>query len=148
MRQPHLKVEYKMKQHFLEKSLGWLLALILSTQMGVALPRQQNDSTGGSQSQAPGLETRPPAASGQNGSAGETPNASGQPEAGVQPVGAAAAPYVKPSGFTASRPAGAVIAPAKQRRMHSIFIKVGIVVGAGAAIAAVALLSHASSSRP
>lgn len=142
-----------MKQHFFERSLAWLLALVLSAQLGAALPRQQNDSvqpapTAGSQSEAPGLETRPPAASGQNVSAEQQPNASEQPERGGQPVGVAAAPYVKPSGLTASRPAGAVIAPAKQRRMHSIFIKVGIVVGAGAAIAAVALLSHASSSRP
>lgn len=63
-------------------------------------------------------------------------------------VGTAAAPYEKTTGIAATRPAGAVIAPAKQRRIHSILIKVGIVAGAGAAIAAVALLSRSSPSQP
>lgn len=63
-------------------------------------------------------------------------------------VGTAAAPYEKTTGIAATRPAGAVIAPSKQRRIHSILIKVGIVAGAGAAIAAVALLSRSSPSQP
>jgi hypothetical protein len=64
------------------------------------------------------------------------------------PVGTAAAPLAKPTGVAASRPAGAVIAPAKQRRVHPILIRVGIIVGAGVAIGVVAGLSRASSSRP
>jgi hypothetical protein len=64
------------------------------------------------------------------------------------PVGAAAAPVAKPTGVAASRPAGAVIAPAKQRRAHAILIRVGIIVGAGVAIGTVAGLSRSSSSRP
>ena len=63
-------------------------------------------------------------------------------------VGTAAAPYEKASGVTASRPAGAVIAPAKQHRVRRIFIRVGILAAAGAALGAVAVLSHASPSRP
>jgi hypothetical protein len=65
-----------------------------------------------------------------------------------QPVGTAAAPYERTSGVTASRPAGAVIAPAKQRRARSILIKVGVVVGAAVAIGTVVALTHASPSRP
>ena len=64
------------------------------------------------------------------------------------PVGTAAAPVAKPTGVAASRPAGAVIAPSKQRRAKSIVIRVGIIVGAGVAIGTVAALSRGSSSRP
>ncbi len=68
---------------------------------------------------------------------------------GVQtPLGTAAAPYQTTTGVTASRPAGAVIAPAKQRRARSILIRVGVVAGAAVAIGSVVLLSHASPSRP
>jgi hypothetical protein len=63
-------------------------------------------------------------------------------------LGTAAAPYTKPTGVTGSRPAGAVIAPAKQRRVRAILISVGVVAAAGIAIGAVAGLSHASPSRP
>ncbi|HLY39761.1 MAG TPA: hypothetical protein VKR52_01060 [Terracidiphilus sp.] len=63
-------------------------------------------------------------------------------------VGTAAAPLEKPSGVAASRPAGAAIAPAKQRRVRTFLISVGVVIGAGVAIGTVAALSHASPSRP
>jgi hypothetical protein len=64
------------------------------------------------------------------------------------PVGTAVAPAVKPTGVAASRPAGAVIAPGKQRRMRTILIRVGIIVGAGVAIGTVAALSRSSPARP
>lgn len=86
-------------------------------------------------------------------------NQSGQPEtaqAGSEqqqdetqkPVGTAAAPYEKNTGVAASRPAGAVIAPAKQRRVRSILIRVGVVVGAAVAVGTVVALSRASPSQP
>ncbi|MFZ0661579.1 MAG: hypothetical protein WAM66_02715, partial [Acidobacteriaceae bacterium] len=65
-----------------------------------------------------------------------------------QPVGTAAAPYEKPVGTAVSRPAGAAIAPAKQRRTRSFLIKVGLVVGAAIAIGTVVALSKGSRSRP
>ena len=65
-----------------------------------------------------------------------------------KPVGTAAAPVMKTGGVAASRPAGAVIAPGKQRRARSILIRVGVVVGAAIAIGTVVALSHASPSRP
>ncbi len=68
--------------------------------------------------------------------------------AAPKPVGTAAAPYEKITGVTASRPAGAVIAPAKQRRVRSILIRVGVVVGAAVAVGTVVALSHGSPSRP
>lgn len=65
-----------------------------------------------------------------------------------QPVGTAVAPYEKPTGVAGSRPAGAVIAPAKQRRVRAIVIKVGLLLAGGAAIGTVIGLSKASHSQP
>ncbi len=71
-----------------------------------------------------------------------------QQERPQQPVGTAAAPYEKPTGVPGSRPAGAVIAPAKQRRVRAIIIRVGIVLAAGAAVGTVVGLSKATHSTP
>ncbi len=64
------------------------------------------------------------------------------------PLGTAAATFVKTTGVAASRPAGAAIAPAKQRRARSILIRVGIIAGAGVAVGTVVALASASPSRP
>jgi cytoskeletal protein RodZ len=71
-----------------------------------------------------------------------------QPATPQQPVGTAAAPYEKPTGVPGSKPAGAAIAPAKQRRVRAIVIRVGIVLAAGAAVGAVVGLSKATHSAP
>jgi len=65
-----------------------------------------------------------------------------------QPVGVAVAPGPNPLGIAASKPAGAAIAPAKQRRVRTILISMGAVLGAGVAIGTVAALSSASPSKP
>jgi hypothetical protein len=65
-----------------------------------------------------------------------------------EPVGTAAAEAPVTTGVAGSEPAGAAIAPAKQRRVRMLVIKVAAVVGAGAAIGAVAALASASPSRP
>ena len=65
-----------------------------------------------------------------------------------KPVGTAAAPYERTMGVAASRPAGAAIAPAKQRRVRTILISLGVIAGAGIAVGSVAALSHGSPSRP
>jgi hypothetical protein len=75
-------------------------------------------------------------------------SSSQQQQEPAQPVGTAAAPYEKTMGIAASRPAGAAIAPAKQRRVRTILISVGVIVAAGVAVGTVAGLSHASSSHP
>ena len=64
------------------------------------------------------------------------------------PVGTAAAPYQKATGIAASRPAGAVVAPAKQKRSRSFLIRVGLIVGACVAVGTVVALSAGSPSRP
>jgi hypothetical protein len=77
------------------------------------------------------------------------PNApQGQQGGTPAPVGTAVAPYEKGIGVAASRPAGAVIAPAKQKRSRSFMIKVGVLIGAAVAVGTVVGLSVASPSRP
>lgn len=65
-----------------------------------------------------------------------------------EPLGTAAAESVPTLGVAASRPAGAAVAPAKQRRVRSILIKVGALVGAGVAIGTTMALSQGSPSKP
>lgn len=64
------------------------------------------------------------------------------------PVGTAAAPVIHSGGNPASRPAGAAIAPAKQRRTRSYALRIGLIIGAAVAIGVVAAASLSSSSRP
>lgn len=78
------------------------------------------------------------------------PPAQSQPQSSPapKPVGTAAAEAPSTTGVAASNPAGAAIAPAKQRRTRELFIKVGAIVGAGVAVGAVAALASASPSKP
>jgi hypothetical protein len=65
-----------------------------------------------------------------------------------EPQGTAAAESVPTMGVAASRPTGEALAPAKQRRVRSILIKVGAVVGVGVAVGVTMALSEGSPSRP
>jgi hypothetical protein len=65
-----------------------------------------------------------------------------------RPVGTAAAVGPRVTGVTAAQPAGAAIAPAKQRRVRTVVLKVGAILGAGAAIGTVVALSAATPSKP
>src|SRR5204862_3764697 len=65
-----------------------------------------------------------------------------------RPVGTAAAEAPKVSGITAAEPAGIAIAPAKQHRVRTIVIKVGAIIGAGAALGTVIALTAATPSKP
>ena len=65
-----------------------------------------------------------------------------------QPQGAAAARVQPTTGTAASQPAGAAIAPVKQRRSRSLLIRLGILAGAGIAVGTVVALSSASPSKP
>ena len=67
---------------------------------------------------------------------------------GNKPVGTAAAPYEKPVGVAAARPAGAAIAPAKQRRVRSFLIRTSLLIGGAVAVGTVVGLSEASPSKP
>jgi hypothetical protein len=65
-----------------------------------------------------------------------------------RPVGTAAAEAPTVSGVTAAQPAGVAIAPAKQRRVRTLVLKVGAIVGAGVAVGSVIALTAATSSKP
>jgi hypothetical protein len=117
-----------------------------------ATPRQQQ--TGVSSSQPPSQDSGANAAKPGAGTSqpadrqsddSNTPQEQKEPPA---PVGTAVAPYEKGIGVAASRPAGAVIAPAKQRRTRSFVIKVGLLIGAAVAVGTVVALSNASPSKP
>lgn len=84
----------------------------------------------------------------QDQTAGGQQTATQNQQGTTQPAGTAAARTANPAGVAASEPAGAAIAPAKQRRVRTILISVGAVLGAGAALGAVAALSAGSPSRP
>ncbi len=116
--------------------IAGVVAILLSLpieQMGAAVPQQETPS--------PATQVAPT----QQQSVTSAEQQQNEP---AKPVGTAAAPYEKTTGVAASRPAGAVIAPAKQRRVRTFLIRMGVVIGAAAAIGTVAALSHASPSRP
>lgn len=99
-------------------------------------------SPGATQSESP--------AAGQSSPDQNPPNKDGEKkdERLQRPVGTAAAEAPKVSGITAAEPAGAAIAPAKQHRVRTLVIKVGAILGAGAAIGTVVALSAATPSKP
>ena len=135
------------------------LVILLAVPLGAtahALPGQQLEAAAAAPAQSPATpqsSTTPdsqagPQTSNPPAATPQTSTAQPQQNGATAPVGTAAAPYEKGIGVAASRPAGAVIAPAKQRRARSILIRVGVVVGAAIAIGTVVALSHASPSRP
>jgi hypothetical protein len=110
-------------------------------------PAQLPDSPGAAQAADQSQQTAasPVAAAHQQSTGNQS---TGNQSSGQPPVGTAAAPYVQPGGVAASRPAGAAIAPAKQKRSRSFAIKVGLLVGAAVAIGVVTAVSLSSPSRP
>jgi hypothetical protein len=133
-----------------------LLAALLAAPMGWSAAAQttQSGSRTGAKT-APQSQTAQPAAPAANGAAPASASQTSTPPAApapqmqtAPPEGVAIAPYEKDTGVAASRPAGAVIAPGKQRRRRSILIRVGLILGAAAAIGTVVGLSATSSSRP
>lgn len=71
-----------------------------------------------------------------------------QNQAPQRPLGTAAAEAPKVTGITAAQPAGVAIAPAKQRRVRVIVLKVGAILAGGAALGTVIALSAGTSSKP
>ena len=70
------------------------------------------------------------------------------PPLSKEPLGTAAAETVPTMGVAASRPAGAALAPAKQRRIRTILIRTGALIGAAAAIGVTMALTEGSPSKP
>jgi len=65
-----------------------------------------------------------------------------------EPVGTATAERAPTAGGAASEPAGMAIAPAKQRQVRSLLLKLGALAGAGLALGTVMALSKATPSTP
>jgi len=76
------------------------------------------------------------------------PQPAQQPPVSREPLGTAAAQSVPTMGIAASRPAGAALAPAKQRRIRTILIRTGAVIGAAAAVGVTMALTEGSPSKP
>jgi len=130
-------------------STSWLqrlLGLALAAFLAVPVAQAATDSLPSAPQPANQAQTQsnPPAAT---GAPAQSQDAA-QNTQNNQPLGTAAAPAIKPEGIAVSRPAGAAIAPAKQRRIHQWAIRVGLLVGAGIAIGTVAALSLGSPARP
>jgi len=84
---------------------------------------------------------------------GPQPQQARQPQPAAQqaprePLGTAAAETVPTVGVAASKPAGAALAPAKQRRIRTILIRTGAVLGAAAAVGVTMALTEGSPSKP
>jgi hypothetical protein len=124
-------------QRQIAASLVMFMTVPLAALAQQPLPSQQKDTSSVGEAQAP-----------QAAPAGAPASIQQPSQTTTQPLGTAAAPYEKTLGVAASRPAGAVIAPAKQRRAHSFLIKVGLLIGGAAAIGTVVALSRSSPSRP
>ncbi|WP_158748695.1 hypothetical protein [Acidobacterium sp. S8] len=124
-----------------------LQSSVQQTDPSTAPVKLQSTDSGATKSSidAPQSQSTSPATT-QSSPTGQSPDA--QQQNNPAPVGTAAAPYEKTTGVAASRPAGAAIAPAKQKRTRSILIKTGIVIGACIAVGTVVALSKASPSEP
>lgn len=93
-------------------------------------------------------QAQSPTANGQSSSSQPSQQPEQNEPAPARPLGTAAAPSVTRTGVTASKPAGAAIAPAKQRRVRTILISLAVVAAAGVAIGTVAGVSRTSPSQP
>ncbi len=71
-----------------------------------------------------------------------------QPQKPSEPVGAATAEKGRTAGGAASKPAGAAIAPAKQRQVRSFLIKLGAIAGIGIAAGTIYALTRGTPSTP
>jgi hypothetical protein len=113
-------------------------------------PQTQGTQTAQTEPQSASLPDAPsPQEAPQNAQQNSSQSSSDQQQnSPASPVGTAVAPAEEPVGAVGSRPGGAVIAPAKQRRVHTFLISAGLIAGAAIAIGTVVALSHASPSQP
>lgn len=151
-----LERHMRISTYWLQRQIAGCMAILLTVPLGAQsqqpLSAQQEGTSSVGHAEAYGQPAAQTTQSAPEDTPSETPRANSTNQASPQtvphPVGTAAAPYEKTLGVAVSRPAGAVIAPAKQRRSHSLLIKVGLLVAGAAAIGTVVVLSNASPSRP
>jgi hypothetical protein len=86
---------------------------------------------------------------GQNDSLPDAPQSqAAQTPQTAPPSGAAGAKAANPKGTPVAQPAGAAVAPVRQRGHRSLLIKIGLVAGAAIAVGAVVAMSEKSPARP
>jgi hypothetical protein len=138
----------KSKLTTLTLSVLLLFVLLGGPQMAMA---QQSTSAATGTTQPPAPLPDAPSSQAQNAQAqpaNAPAQASRQQQSDQTPLGAAAAQQGVTAGGAASRPAGNAIAPAKQRQVRSLLIKLGAVAAGAAAIGAIVALSRGTSSVP
>ncbi len=129
-------------------SLSVLLLFVLLGGPQIAMAQQPtSSSTGTTEAPAP-LPNAPSAQAAQNPQPADNSSRPAPQKQDQNPLGAAAAQQGVTAGGAASRPAGNAIAPAKQRQMRSLLIKLGAIAAGGAAIGTVVALSRGTKSTP
>jgi hypothetical protein len=114
-------------------------AFLISTDMPLlASPPQSSQSTTAGQNQKD-KDSLPDAPQPQSAAGQQTAPA---------PSGAAGAKAATVKGAPAAQPAGAAVAPVRQRGHRSLLIKLGVLAGVGIAVGAAVALSETSPSRP
>jgi hypothetical protein len=111
-------------------------------------PFQFDGANGQSQTSAAPVTPAAQAQPAQNQTPQAQATATQEPPSPQKPVGTAAAEAPEASGIAASQPAGVAMAPAKQRRVRTIILRTGAIIGAGVAVGAVVALTEATPSKP
>ena len=145
----------KILSYRIGKQIAVCLVLSLALTMSAVAEATPSPVFNPQQSQPSGIQTQSAQSTAPQTPAPQstTPQAgtdqSAQSHSGLtKPVGTAAAPSEPVTGVAATRPVGAAISPAKQRRARTILIRMSIVIGAAVAVGTVVALSKASPSRP
>jgi len=113
-------------------------AFVISSEMPLLASPSQSSQSSTAQKQDDSLPDAPQPQS--------QTSTSQQPAA--TPAGAAGAKAAKVKGAPVAKPAGAAVAPARQRGHRSLLIKLGLVAGAGIAVGSVVALAERSPARP
>jgi hypothetical protein len=115
-------------------------AFLLSSAMPLmAGPQQSTQSNTASYKQGDPLPDAPQPQSAQTSPSQQAP---------TPPSGTAGAKAANVKGAPVARPAGAAVAPVRQRGHRSLLIKLGLVAGAGIAVGLAVALSERSPARP
>ncbi len=115
-------------------------AFLISSEMPlVASPQEPGQSNTTGQKQDDPLPDTPQPQSAQTPPSQQSP---------TPPSGTAAAKAANVKGAPVAQPAGAAVAPVRQRGHRSLLIKLGLVVGAGIAVGSAVALSERSPARP
>ena len=139
---------------------GGLLPAVAQQPAGQSALAELPDSPGAViarlQAPSPGAEPSPQTPAVTSGSQTSSSSAQSQseqapadrPQQTEKPVGTAVAGAPNARGVAAAQPSGVAIAPAKQRRVRTIVLRMGAIAGAGIAIGSVVALTQATPSKP